>query len=52
MVQPLSDGTVLLIIALYAVAFIVFGFVMSLPQEILDSLHDNLKARDTFEKRS
>ncbi len=47
-VTPISDGTVLLIIAFYAVTFIVFGFVVSPPSEILDGLIEILTVRDTL----
>jgi hypothetical protein len=46
--QPLPNGTILRILALYAIAFIGFGFVMSTAREIVDGLIDILTVRDTL----
>ena len=46
-VWPLSDGAVLRVVAFYAAAFVVFGFVTSPPREIFNGLVDILTARDS-----
>ncbi len=47
-VQQLSDLAVLRIVAFYAAAFIIFGFVMSPPSEIFGGLIEILKVRDAL----
>jgi len=47
-VQMLSDGALLRIVALYAAAFVVFGFIVSPPREIFAGLIDILTVRDAL----
>ena len=46
--QLVSEGAVLRIVALYASAFVVFGFVMSPPSEIFGGLIDIITVRDAL----
>ena len=47
-IQPLSDITVLGIVAFYATTFVVFGFIMSPPSEIFGGLIDILLLPDAL----
>ena len=47
-VQSLPENTILTIIAFYAITFIIFGFMMSPPREILSGLFRILTVRDTL----
>ncbi len=47
-IQLLGDNTILTIIAFYAITFIIFGFVMSSPREIISGLFRILTVRDTL----
>jgi Protein of unknown function (DUF1576) len=46
--RPVSDGVILLVVALYATAFIVFGFLVDTPAEIVRGLGAILTSRDTL----
>src|SRR5262245_6304034 len=47
-VNPVSDRVVLFVVAAYAAAFVVFGFVVSSPAEVADGLLNILTSRDTL----
>ncbi|WP_048752861.1 DUF1576 domain-containing protein, partial [Crocosphaera watsonii] len=47
-IKPVSDNTILNIISFYAITFIIFGFVMSPPREIITGLFRILTVRDTL----
>ena len=46
--RPASDGLILLVVACYAFAFVVFGFLVDSPAEILQGLGAILVSRDTL----
>ncbi len=47
-VQSVCDHTILSLVAFYAITFIIFGFVMSPPREIISGLFRILTVRDTL----
>ena len=46
--QPVGDRTILIIVAAYALAFVVFGFLVQGPSGVLSGLPDILLSRDTL----